>query len=235
MGHISYTGMARYKVQCYQGVTYGLKKGETVEQLAELYQLYGVLSFTAPYTKEVVGSYLVSTPWGLVERNSYKRSHRPRGFIRGTSRVLPRIEGEAEVARPFSSSRSGRTGGQHTSNHVRWHLPLLPAGTSPEDCYACKYGLRALRRQQQDQFFDVWQDKILQCFPDLPEEVSERFANPLSSVRFIKRWQKSNDRLKFRYLRFVMFLDELDRKERESRPADLPSKSHLVLSAEVLI
>jgi hypothetical protein len=227
--------MARYKVRTYKGVTYGLKKGETVEQLVQLYQLYGDLSLIDHHTNEVKGSYLVSTPWGLIERNSYKRPHRPTGFIRGTSRVLPRIEGEPEVARPFSSSKSGRTGGQHTTNHVRWHLPLLPAGTKPEDCYACQHGLPALRRRQRDEFFDVWEDEAIRSFPQLPEDVSERFSDPLNNVTFITRWKGLNERVKFRYLRFAAFVDERNRKERELRSAELPSPPNLVLSSDVLI
>lgn len=211
--------MARYKIQTHQGLTYGLKKGETAEQLAEQLQdvtLFGFLDNVG----EVKGDYLVSAlPWGLVRRNSNKRRHRKRGFIRGTRTALPRLETEPEVPRPRFGKGSGRSGGARAATHKRSHLKFAP-DTKPEECYICQRGLAQAKRYQREQFFDTRKDKTLEPLDELPEDLREAFSDPLDHREFIERWKRLEDRVKLRFLRFMKYLDKRWRSKQQQWVAE---------------
>ncbi len=121
----------RYRLVDYNGVKYGLRKGETVEQLSSFHPEYecNSLDFAHPATGDVKENYLILTPYGLVDRSKVRRQHRKRTL----------------TERPRLGKGSGRAGGARAATHYRSHMPFVPAGTRQEDCYICQQGLTLKR------------------------------------------------------------------------------------------
>lgn len=122
--------MARYKLIHHLNDWYGLRRGETLEQLLQLEKIESLLpSPTVPETKT---DYWISTPYGLVRRSSYRRSHhRAKQFI----------------DKPRFGPGSGRQGGGRTGSHFRSHVRFYP-GTGPSSCPICLRGLSQVLADQ---------------------------------------------------------------------------------------
>jgi hypothetical protein len=128
----------RYKIVEHEGVKYGLRRGQTIEQLVaflpEYLAIKALVDSCFPQSGDVQTSYLILTEYGLVDRSKIKRSHhKPR-------------HGE----RPKLGPGSGRTGGARAAAHYRSHVGggWVPPGTKPEDCHICRDGLEKTIRSQ---------------------------------------------------------------------------------------
>lgn len=211
--------MARYRVRQFNGKRYGLRPGETIEQLAALEDLssFWKVGDLSPRAMEIVTDvktdYLVSKLYGLVPRSSYKRAHRKRGFLRGTKEVLPRLEGEPEVLRPKFGKLSGRSGGGRGAACIRFHSAFRSGNKPGENCLACQVGLREARMRKQEEFFDYRNDSTLRKFiNDIPEDIQERFLEPCNHATFIGRWKTLPERGKRLYLNMAVSFEE-EKKE----------------------
>ena len=61
-------------------------------------------------------------------------------------------------------------------------------------------------KAQRNAIFDPFSDPVLRQFPELPEDLDERFHDPKNNLRFIRRWKALTEEKQVRFLRFVMYL-----------------------------
>jgi len=119
----------RYKEVEFNGVTYWLRSGQTVEQLAALLPEYIEFATLLGEIPIVEGSRFILTSQGaLVDRSRTKRSHHK---SKPSSGLKPRV-----------GPGSGRAGGGRAAAHYSKHVAggRVPKGTKPEDCYICRSG-----------------------------------------------------------------------------------------------
>jgi hypothetical protein len=132
----------RYKRVRHEGIEFGLKKGQTVEQLAaylpEYLAIKALVDSCFPKSSDVKDVYLILTDYGLVDRSKIRRSHHKPKVSNG---VKPRL-----------GPGSGRAGGARAATHYRSHVGggWVPTGTKPSDCYICQCGLEKAIRIQCD-------------------------------------------------------------------------------------
>lgn len=130
----------RYKIVEHQGVKYGLRRGQTAEQLAALLPEYEDTKFIFgenSISGDVKDSYLIFTEYGLVDRSRITRKHhKPK---------------PSQGVRPRTGPGSGRAGGARVATHYSNHVAggRVPKGIRPEECDICQYGglLAWLRKQ----------------------------------------------------------------------------------------
>jgi hypothetical protein len=131
----------RYRKVERQGKTYGLRCGETLEDLLSLPLLESsdeellIPAPAVPPKTDVKTHYFVSMDGWLVDRATFKRSHhkwRP-----------PQVK-------PRTGPGSGRAGGARATNHRLYHVGRwVPPGTPMVECPVCQLGLaRVLLRQR---------------------------------------------------------------------------------------
>ncbi len=127
----------RYRVVEYQGGWYGLRNGETVEQLAALYPEYAEAQPESLLWLPIGGStrtrYLILTEYGLADHSQIKRKHRKK-----STQTLCDTE-----SKPLFGPGSGRAGGGRGATHYRSHIAggWVPEHIKPQDCYICLGGL----------------------------------------------------------------------------------------------
>jgi hypothetical protein len=130
----------RYKRVQYDGVEFGLKRTQTVEQLVaflpEYLAIKALVDSCFPESGDVQTSYLILTEYGLVDRSKIKRSHH-----------RPKL---SQGAKPRVGPGSGRAGGARAATHYRSHVAggWVPPGTKPEECHICRDGLEKTIRLQ---------------------------------------------------------------------------------------
>jgi len=130
----------RYKIVEFSGLKFGLRRGETVEQLAAFLPEYlavkELVDSCFPESGDVQTSYLILTDYGLVDRSRIRRSHHKPKSGNG---VKPRV-----------GPGSGRAGGGRAAAHYRSHVAdgWITPGTKPEECHICRDGLEKTIRLQ---------------------------------------------------------------------------------------
>jgi hypothetical protein len=130
--------MARYKLVEYQGEWYGLRRGETLEQLLQMERI----DFPSSPRTDVKSNYWISIGYGcLFNRAYYRRCHH---------KIRP---ADSQKPRPKFGPGSGKAGGGRGAKHVTSHLKYWP-GTTVFDCPVCQRGLTTVLREQDREHTD---------------------------------------------------------------------------------
>ena len=123
----------RYKIVEHEGVKYGLRRGQTIEQLVvflpEYLAIKELVDSCFPESGDVQTNFLILTEYGLVDRSKIRRSHHKTKL--------------SHDVKPKLGPGSGRAGGARAATHYRSHVAggWVPPGTKPEECHICWHGL----------------------------------------------------------------------------------------------
>lgn len=157
--------LMRYRIVVHEGVKYGLRRGETLEQLlaAPNYLIpedEALCVPSPPLTGEVKSSYLILGEGGyLVDRARRKRSHHK-----------VRLQ-----ERPRFGPGSGKQGAARAATHYRSHVAdgLVPPGTLPADCPVCEVGILYYRWKQAEREERERDDRLFEREERLREQEDE--------------------------------------------------------------